>query len=298
MLRRAAALAALMVGSRGVAVAGTHGKTTTTSMLTVALQHAGLDPSFAIGGDLNEAGSNAHAGTGDVFVAEADESDGSFLLLSPFGAIVTNVEPDHLDHYGSREAVDAAFAEFVRTHRPGRLPRASAPTTRARPGSSRSAASAGLRVVSYGESEGADVRVAAIGGGRAGSPPGLDRARPAARRCHAAGARPAQRPELAAGASPPALELGLSAPATAATGWPTYRGVRRRFELKGERAGRARGRRLRPPPDRGGGDAARRPGSGRAGAGSSSVFQPHRYSRTAPSATSSVRRSGWPTRSW
>ena len=98
VLPRAAALAAAMVGRRSVAVAGTHGKTTTTSMLTVALQHCGADPSFAIGGNLNESGANAHDGTGDVFVAEADESDGSFLLYAPTVAVVTNVEADHLDH--------------------------------------------------------------------------------------------------------------------------------------------------------------------------------------------------------
>ncbi|MCW2707493.1 MAG: UDP-N-acetylmuramate/alanine ligase, partial [Frankiales bacterium] len=78
--RRAEALAELLVGYRAVAVAGTHGKTSTTSMLTVAAQHCGVDPSFAIGGDLNEAGSNAHHGSGDLFVVEADESDGSFLV--------------------------------------------------------------------------------------------------------------------------------------------------------------------------------------------------------------------------
>ena len=83
---RAGALASVMVGRRAVAVAGTHGKTTTTSLLTVALQHCGADPSFAIGGNLNESGANAHNGTGDVFVAEADESDGSFLLYSPTAA--------------------------------------------------------------------------------------------------------------------------------------------------------------------------------------------------------------------
>lgn len=110
---RAAVLAALMVGSTGIAVAGTHGKTTTTSMLTVSLQHCGLDPSFAIGGDLNDAGSNAHQGTGDLFVAEADESDGSFLLLHPHIAVVTNVEADHLDHHGSPEAVHRAFEDFA-----------------------------------------------------------------------------------------------------------------------------------------------------------------------------------------
>ena len=80
---RAEALASLMEGRRGVAVAGTHGKTTTTSMLTVAAFHCGVDPSFAIGGDLNEAGSNAHHGTGDLFIVEADESDGSFLAYRP-----------------------------------------------------------------------------------------------------------------------------------------------------------------------------------------------------------------------
>src|SRR6185437_8879733 len=100
VLPRAVALAAVMAGRRSVAVAGTHGKTSTTSMLTVAVQACGADPSFAIGGNLNESGSNAHAGQGDVFVAEADESDRSFLVLAPFAGIVTNVEADHLDNYG------------------------------------------------------------------------------------------------------------------------------------------------------------------------------------------------------
>jgi UDP-N-acetylmuramate--alanine ligase len=115
VLPRAVALAAVMAGRRSVAVAGTHGKTSTTSMLTVAVQACGVDPSFAIGGDLNESGSNAHAGQGDVFVAEADESDRSFLLLAPFGAIVTNVEADHLDNYGDLAAVEAAFDSFLGT---------------------------------------------------------------------------------------------------------------------------------------------------------------------------------------
>ncbi|MDO8310195.1 MAG: UDP-N-acetylmuramate--L-alanine ligase [Actinomycetota bacterium] len=113
VLSRAAALAAVMVGRRGVAVSGTHGKTTTTSMLTVALQHCGLDPSFAIGSELNESGSNAHLGSGDVFVVEADESDGAFLHLAPVAAIVTNVEADHLDHWGTFEAIEQGFLEFA-----------------------------------------------------------------------------------------------------------------------------------------------------------------------------------------
>jgi UDP-N-acetylmuramate--alanine ligase len=112
-LSRAEALAAVMTGSRGVAVAGTHGKTTTTSMLTVALQHCGADPSFAIGSELNESGSNAHLGTGDVFVAEADESDGAFLVLEPIAAIVTNVEADHLDHWGTYDAIEQGFLDFA-----------------------------------------------------------------------------------------------------------------------------------------------------------------------------------------
>src|SRR6185436_20063862 len=113
MLPRSAALASVMQGRKVVAVAGTHGKTTTTSLLTVALQHCAADPSFAIGGELNESGSNAHDGSGDVFVAEADESDGAFLVCSPFGALVTNVEADHLDNYGTEEAYHEAFTAFL-----------------------------------------------------------------------------------------------------------------------------------------------------------------------------------------
>lgn len=119
VLHRAQALAGLMEGHRVACIAGTHGKTSTTSMLTVALQHCRLDPSFAIGGDLNESGANAHHGTGGIFVAEADESDGSFLTYSPSVAVVTNVEPDHLDHHGTAEAYVAVFTEFARRIEPG-----------------------------------------------------------------------------------------------------------------------------------------------------------------------------------
>ena len=113
LLPRSAALESVMQGRKVVAVAGTHGKTTTTSLLTVALQHCAADPSFAIGGELNESGSNAHDGSGDVFVAEADESDGAFLVYSPVGALVTNVEADHLDNYGTEEAYHEAFTAFL-----------------------------------------------------------------------------------------------------------------------------------------------------------------------------------------
>ena len=121
VLHRAQALAGLMEGHRVACIAGTHGKTSTTSMLTVALQHCRLDPSFAIGGDLNESGANAHHGEGGIFVAEADESDGSFLTYSPSVAVVTNVEPDHLDHHGTAEAYTKVFTEFVGRIVPGGL---------------------------------------------------------------------------------------------------------------------------------------------------------------------------------
>lgn len=113
LLRRSDVLALLMEDRRAVLMAGTHGKTSTTSMAVVALQHAGMDPSFAIGGQLNRAGTNAHHGTGDVFVAEADESDGSFLSYSPEVAVVTNVEPDHLDFFGTEEAYRDVFGKFA-----------------------------------------------------------------------------------------------------------------------------------------------------------------------------------------
>ncbi|HMY09847.1 MAG TPA: Mur ligase family protein, partial [Marmoricola sp.] len=113
VLPRSAALESVMIGRKVIAVAGTHGKTTTTSLLTVALQHCGADPSFAIGGELNVTGSNAHHGSGEIFVAEADESDGAFLVYRPFGALVTNVEADHLDNYGTVAAYRAAFSQFL-----------------------------------------------------------------------------------------------------------------------------------------------------------------------------------------
>ena len=119
VVARANALAWLMSESTSVAVAGTHGKTTTTAMLTVALQSAGADPSFAIGGTINNAGTNAHSGSGSIFVAEADESDGSFLAYKPSGAIITNVELDHADHFADEEAVFAVFEQFVDSIKPG-----------------------------------------------------------------------------------------------------------------------------------------------------------------------------------
>lgn len=113
ILSRAQTLAIFMEGKRSVAVAGTHGKTTTTSMLTVALQSLSLDPSFAIGGTINRGGTNAHLGSGEFFIAEADESDGSFLAYKPQGAIITNIELDHVDNFPNIESVLRLFEEFV-----------------------------------------------------------------------------------------------------------------------------------------------------------------------------------------
>lgn len=113
ILSRAQLLAAITDGSRLISVAGTHGKTTTTSMTVVALQHCHVDPSFAIGSELNESGSNAHVGSGDLFVVEADESDGTFLQLDTFAGIVTNVEPDHLNYWKTVEAMEQGFRDFV-----------------------------------------------------------------------------------------------------------------------------------------------------------------------------------------
>ncbi len=116
---RPAVLARLMDGLTTLMVTGTHGKTTTTSMLIVALQHCGRDPSFAVGGELGEAGTNAHHGSGDCFVAEADESDGSLLEYTPNIAVVTNIESDHLDFYGSSDAYVGVFDSFMERLAPG-----------------------------------------------------------------------------------------------------------------------------------------------------------------------------------
>ena len=113
VIPRAEMLAELMRMKYSIAVAGTHGKTTTTSMIATVLAHGGLDPTAVIGGKLNAFGSNAKLGQGNLLVAEADESDGSFLRLTPTIAIVTNIDPEHLDHYRNLEEIQSAFLEFI-----------------------------------------------------------------------------------------------------------------------------------------------------------------------------------------
>ena len=115
IMTRANALALLMHGLTSIAIAGTHGKTTTSSMATVAFQACGTDPSFAIGGTLSASGSNAHRGSGKYFIAEADESDGSFIAYHPHAAIVTNIEHDHVDFFATADEVTQVFANFAKT---------------------------------------------------------------------------------------------------------------------------------------------------------------------------------------
>jgi UDP-N-acetylmuramate--alanine ligase len=113
VIPRAEMLAELMRLKEGVAIAGSHGKTTTTSLIATVLAHAKLDPTAVVGGKLNALGSNAKLGKGQLMVVEADESDGSFLRLSPTIAVITNVDPEHLDYYGTVEALQQAFVDFA-----------------------------------------------------------------------------------------------------------------------------------------------------------------------------------------
>jgi UDP-N-acetylmuramate--alanine ligase len=156
-LHRSQALAWLINRQRLIAVAGAHGKTTSTGMIITALLELGADPSFVNGGVIQTLGVSSAKGTGELFVVEADESDGSFLLYDTAVALVTNVDADHLDHYGSYEAFDAAFVEF--TGRASELIVISSDD----PGAVRVTASlAGKRVLTFGEAAEADVRVHSI----------------------------------------------------------------------------------------------------------------------------------------
>ncbi|MYW98037.1 UDP-N-acetylmuramate--L-alanine ligase [Amycolatopsis rubida] len=277
VLHRAQALAGLMAGHRVACIAGTHGKTSTTSMLTVALQNCRMDPSFAIGGDLNESGANAHHGEGGVFVAEADESDGSFLTYTPSVAVVTNVEPDHLDHHGTAEAYVKVFGDFVGQIAPGGLLIVCADDEgAARLGDE--AAAAGVRVRRYGRAasgEG-DVRVLDYTPAPDG---GVVRVALDGEEHDLRVAVPGEHMALNAVAALLAgLELGAPLDGMAA-GLAAFGGVRRRFEFKG-RAGDVRvyDDYAHHPTE-----VAAQLRAVRTAAGSGRVvvvFQPHLYSRT------------------
>src|SRR4051794_35575528 len=165
VLRRADALRAIVATRTTIAVSGSHGKTTTSSMLALILRAAGWHPSFLIGGDLNEVGTNAVFDSGDLLVVEADESDGTFLELAPHDAVVTSVLPDHLDHYGDFDALIAAFDTFV-----ARIPGVCALCA----DDDVAAAIAGRadavgRIVTYGFADSADYRMHDYEGGRSGT---------------------------------------------------------------------------------------------------------------------------------
>ncbi|MFD3374640.1 MULTISPECIES: UDP-N-acetylmuramate--L-alanine ligase [unclassified Streptomyces] len=232
VVHRSDALARLMDGLRPIAVAGTHGKTTTTSMLAVSLSTLGLNPSYAIGGDLDAPGSNALHGEGEIFVAEADESDRSFHKYAPEVAIVLNVELDHHANYASMDEIYESFETFADKIVPGGTLVITADHEGARELTRR--LSEDVRVVTYGESEDADVRVLSVvaQGLKSevtveldGSPLTFTVSVPGRHYAHNAVAA------LAAGAALgiPAAEL---APAIA-----SYTGVKRRLQLKGEAAG-------------------------------------------------------------
>ncbi|MFI5860726.1 UDP-N-acetylmuramate--L-alanine ligase [Streptomyces sp. NPDC051546] len=234
VVHRSDALAGLMDGLRPIAVAGTHGKTTTTSMLAVSLSALGLDPSYAIGGDLDAPGSNAHHGEGDIFVAEADESDRSFHKYTPQVAIILNAELDHHANYASMDEIYESFETFV-----GKIPDGG--TLVIAHGQAGAAEIAGrvrgndgLKVVTYGEEPEADVRITKI------TPRGLTSevtvvidgrmltftvSVPGRHYAHNAVAA------LAAG-----VALGIPAH-NLASALGKYTGVKRRLQLKGEAAG-------------------------------------------------------------
>lgn len=238
VLHRSQALALAASGMRFVGVAGAHGKTTTSGMLAVALRRAGLDPSVAVGGIVPQFGSGAHLGAGDVFVAEADESDGSFLNYSPSIEIVTNVEPDHLDRYGTEEAFRAIFVEFAKRLVPGGLLIACAEDE----GSAALAGAAralGIRVLAYGRAEESlitpDLLISSVEAGT-DSLSALYTVEGAATRIRLS--VPGVHNVLnAAAAWAAGLELGVEREEMARC-LESFAGTARRFEFRGESAGR------------------------------------------------------------
>jgi UDP-N-acetylmuramate--alanine ligase len=226
---RQQALAAFAAGRRAVAVAGTHGKTTTTSMLAVVLERSGLDPSFLVGGDLNESGSGARSGDGDLFVFEADESDGSFLLARPHVGIITNVDVDHVEFYpDGREEIERAFAEFASrcTH---------VVACGDDPGARAALSIAGVRARTYGLLEGNDLRV----GVEALGPDGVRGrvALPDGSRVDVALRVDGPHNLLNATAAIATASLLGVDPVESAAALATFAGVHRRFEFRGSARG-------------------------------------------------------------
>lgn len=270
VITRGEALAAILEGTRSIVVAGTHGKTTTTSMAVSILLRAGLDPTYLVGAGLNDVGTNARSGRDDIAVAESDESDGSFLRLEPFIAVVTNIEVDHVDYWSGIEALRAGFLDFLRATRDD----GTVVLPVEEPGLGEELRAAGRAVVTFGE--GGDVAALdatptaggisftlASGDSRVGvtmQVPGLHNVSNA----------------LAAAAA--CLRVGLNVEAIA-SGLAGFRGVERRFQIRGRAGGvTVIDDYAHHPTEVRATLAAARPGPwDRVVA----VFQPHRYSRTA-----------------
>lgn len=265
---RAETLSAICACRRVVAVSGTHGKTTTTTLLALVLVEAGWHPSFLIGGDVHEIGTNAVWDKGDWLVVEADESDGTFLALDPEVSVLTNAEPDHLDHYGGFDELVSAFDEFCSKATNAVVTSADDPI----------AAEIGRRhgAALVGSSADADYRIVSASAGRDGVSFELERSGRLLGRL----ALPVSGAELAqnaAMAAVTAIKLGVPFDA-AERAFARFGGVARRFEQRGE----ARGVRFvddyahLPTEVSAVVQAARSTTSGRVVV----VFQPHRYSRT------------------
>lgn len=279
VIHRSQALALAASGMRFVGVAGAHGKTTTSGMLAIGLSACGLDPSVAVGGVLPQLGTGAHMGGGDVFVAEADESDGSFLNYTPAIEIVTNVEPDHLDRYHSREEFEEIFVEFARRMVPSGL----LVTCAEDEGAVRLAQSAraeGVRVVTYGRTEHSlctpDVVIADVLVGAAGAGASLTWGE---RSVSLALSVPGEHNVLNATAAWVAgIECGLT-PQAIADGLGEFTGAARRFEARGQVGSRRLFDDYAHHPTEV--EAAIREAHVVAGEGDVTVvFQPHLYSRT------------------
>ncbi|UXA16222.1 UDP-N-acetylmuramate--L-alanine ligase [Mycobacterium sp. SMC-4] len=237
VMLRPAVLAKLMADDTTLMVTGTAGKTTTTSMLIVALQHCGFDPSFAVGGDLGEPGTNAHHGSGRYFVAEADESDGSLVQYTPDVEVVTNIEADHLDFFGTKEAYVAVFDAFAERLRPGGV----VVVCNDDPGSAAFAeriAAQGIRVLRYGSGDGQELAGALLdwqqrGTGAVATVALAGESRPRTMRLAVPGRHMALN---ALAALLAATHVGAS-PDDVLDALADFEGVRRRFEFVGTAAG-------------------------------------------------------------
>ncbi len=276
---RAEMLAELMRFRRGIAVAGTHGKTTTTSLVAAVLSEGGLDPTFVIGGQLLSAGANARLGSGDWLVAEADESDGSFLRLTPLVAVVTNIDADHLENYGGDFArVQEAFSEFLH-----RLPFYGLAVLCVDDANVRALAAAVPRhLVTYGHAEDADVRATDVvqEGARTRFTLHLPDAPPLPVTLNLPGRHNAQNALAAAAIG---WQLGVE-PSAIARALEGFQGIGRRFNLLGELEVRP-GVRVQVVDDYGHHprELAAVFAAARAGWPQRRLvvaFQPHRYSRT------------------